>query len=413
MKLQWGSATDPGKVRTSNEDALLAETGLFAVADGMGGHNAGEVASALAITTLRAALRNGVTGHDHLRDLIQQANSVIYTASLDDSTQRGMGTTLTVAAVVQGQENLMLVANVGDSRTYLLRDGRLTRVTQDHSYVQELVNEGVISEDDARVHPRRNIVTRALGIDRNVTVDVSPLSVVTGDRLLLCSDGLVDEVDDDEIAAVLRSHGDPGVAAERLVASANSGGGRDNTSVVVVDVLADDAIAPVDNTRPVASPQVDVLAAIQSVLRTPAKAARSWRPGRRRPATGEEPGRRRRIGVGVVLFWAAVIGIVLGVISAVGVYARTGYFVDADRDGLVSIYRGRPGGVLWFEPTLSQTTEIDLDELPPTVVADVIDNRSFTSSARAMQYLQTAASAFDPTDTTTTTTTTAPGSSGS
>lgn len=401
MKLQWGSATDAGKVRTSNEDALLAESGLFAVADGMGGHNAGEVASALAITTLRAALRNGVTGHDHLRDLIQQANSVIYTASLDDSTQRGMGTTLTVVAVVQGQDRLVLVGNVGDSRTYLLRGGEMSRVTQDHSYVQELVNEGVISEEDARTHPRRNIVTRALGIDRNVTADIAPLEVAIGDRLLLCSDGLVDEVDDDEIAAVLRSHTDPAVAAERLVASANSGGGRDNTSVVVVDILSDDAIAPVDNTRPVASPHVDVLAAIQSVLKSPARAARSWRPRRRNRST--------KIGLGVVLFWAAAVGIVLGVVSAIGVYARTGFFVEASSDGTVGIWRGRPGGVLWFEPTLSQETNVELDELPPTVAADVRDHRSFSSSASAMQFLQTAAAAFDPpADATSTTTSTRP-----
>ena len=394
MKLQWGSATDVGKVRTSNEDALLAEAGLFAVADGMGGHNAGEVASALAITTLRAALRNGVTGHDHLRDLIQQANSVIYTASLDDSTQRGMGTTLTVVAVVQGQDRLVLVGNVGDSRTYLLRDSTMSRVTQDHSYVQELVNEGVITEDDARTHPRRNIVTRALGIDRNVSVDIAPLEVATGDRLLLCSDGLVDEVDDDEIAAVLRSHDDPARAAERLIASANSGGGRDNTSVVVVDVLADDAIAPVDNTRPVASPHVDVLAAIQSVLKTPARAARSWRPKRGKTS--------KRVGIGVVLFWAALAGIGLGVVSAVGVYARTGFFLDASDDGSVGIWRGRPGGILWFDPTLSQRTNVDVDDLPPSVAADVRGNRSFTSSSRAMQFLQAAVAVSDASDTGTT-----------
>lgn len=392
MKLQWGSATDAGKVRTSNEDALLADTGLFAVADGMGGHNAGEVASALAITTLRGALRNGVTGHDHLRDLIQQANSIIYTASLDDSTQRGMGTTLTVAAVVQGQPNLMLVANVGDSRTYLLRGDRLTRVTQDHSYVQELVNEGVISPDDARTHPRRNIVTRALGIDRNVTVDIAPLPVESGDRLLLCSDGLVDEVDDEEIAGALREHSDPGSAAAALVERANANGGHDNTSVVIVDVLAEGAVAPVDNTRPVASPQVDVLAAIHSVLEQPADAGRKWRwPLRKRP----------RLGAGVVLFWAAALGILFGVMSAVGVYARTGFFLDADEAGRVSIYRGRPGGLLWFDPTLSQRTDVSLDELPATVAADVRSNRTFTSSSRAMQFLQNAVAAEESSTTTT------------
>ena len=169
MKLQWGASTDVGMVRQQNEDSFLAEETLFVVADGMGGHNAGEVASALAVTTLKAGARLGIDTTEDFRELVQQANSAIYTASLDDSTQSGMGTTVTALSIVEGEEPRVLVANVGDSRAYLWRSGALSRLSVDHSYVQELVNEGIITPEAARVHPRRNIVTRALGIDRSVS----------------------------------------------------------------------------------------------------------------------------------------------------------------------------------------------------------------------------------------------------
>ncbi|MFY8158426.1 MAG: protein phosphatase 2C domain-containing protein, partial [Ilumatobacteraceae bacterium] len=206
MKLKWGAFTDVGMVRQQNEDSFLAEETLFVVADGMGGHNAGEVASALAVTTLKAGARLGIDSAEGFRELVQQANSAIYTASLDDSTQSGMGTTLVSMSIVEGVEPKVFVANVGDSRAYLWRNGALTRLSIDHSYVQELVNEGIITPEEARVHPRRNIVTRALGIDRSVMVDVFTHTVRTGDRVVLCSDGLVDEVADVEIATVLKQH---------------------------------------------------------------------------------------------------------------------------------------------------------------------------------------------------------------
>jgi protein phosphatase len=214
MKLKWGASTDVGMVRQQNEDSYLAEENLYVVADGMGGHNAGEVASALAVTTLKAGARTGIDSVERFRELVQQANTAIYTASLDDSTQSGMGTTLTALSIVAGEEPRVLVANVGDARTYLWRNGALTRLSVDHSYVQELVNEGIITPEEARVHPRRNIVTRALGIDRSVVVDVFSHLVRTGDRIVLCSDGLVDEVSDADIAVVLGQHSDPQDTAE-------------------------------------------------------------------------------------------------------------------------------------------------------------------------------------------------------
>ena len=393
MKLKWGASTDVGMVRQQNEDSFLAEETLFVVADGMGGHNAGEVASALAVTTLKAGARLGIDTTDDFRELVQQANSAIYTASLDDSTQSGMGTTVTALSIVEGEEPRVLVANVGDSRAYLWRSGALSRLSVDHSYVQELVNEGIITPEAARVHPRRNIVTRALGIDRSVMVDVFTHFVRTGDRIVLCSDGLVDEVADVEIARVLGQHTDPQETAEALVMVANTNGGRDNTTVIVVDVL-DDISEPIasttpDNTAPIQSPSVDasdsgpVVAGVGSSLV------------------------KKKSRVGMVLFWTALVAIVLSGITIVGVYARSGYFIGFDKDSRVAVYRGRVGGVLWFNPTIDTQTTLSGEDLPEDVLRDVALNRTFTSSTNASKYLALIRIAIiDATTTTSTTSTT-------
>jgi len=393
MKLQWGASTDVGMVRQQNEDSFLAEETLFVVADGMGGHNAGEVASALAVTTLKAGARLGIDTTEDFRELVQQANSAIYTASLDDSTQSGMGTTVTALSIVEGEEPRVLVANVGDSRAYLWRSGALSRLSVDHSYVQELVNEGIITPEAARVHPRRNIVTRALGIDRSVMVDVFTHFVRTGDRIVLCSDGLVDEVADTEIARVLGQHSDPQETAEALVMVANTNGGRDNTTVIVVDVL-DDISEPIasstpDNTAPMQSPSVDTEFVGAGV--------------------GGSVAVKKKVRVGVVLFWTALVAIVLSGITIVGVYARSGYFIGFDADSRVAVYRGRVGGVLWFSPTIDTQTTLSGADLPEDVLRDVALNRTFTSSTMASKYLALVRIAIIDASTTTSTTSTTVG----
>jgi protein phosphatase len=390
MKLKWGASTDVGMVRQQNEDSFLAEETLFVVADGMGGHNAGEVASALAVTTLKAGARLGIDTTEDFRELVQQANSAIYTASLDDSTQSGMGTTVTALSIVEGEEPRVLVANVGDSRAYLWRSGALSRLSVDHSYVQELVNEGIITPEAARVHPRRNIVTRALGIDRSVMVDVFTHFVRTGDRIVLCSDGLVDEVADVEIARVLGQHTDPQETAEALVMVANTNGGRDNTTVIVVDVL-DDISEPIasstpDNTAPMQSPSVDAVVVGGGVV-----------------------GVKKKSRVGMVLFWSALVAIVLSGITIVGVYARSGYFIGFDEDSRVAVYRGRVGGVLWFSPTIDTQTTLSGADLPEDVLRDVALNRTFTSSTMASKYLALIRIAIIDASTTTSTTSTTVG----
>jgi len=381
MKLKWGATTDVGMVRQQNEDAFHAEENLYIVADGMGGHNAGEVASALAVSTVRSGARMGIRTADQFRELVQQANTAIYTASLDDSTQSGMGTTFTGVAVIPGEEPRILIANVGDSRTYLFRSGALTRLSVDHSYVQELVNEGIITPEEARVHPRRNIVTRAMGIDRFVQVDVFSHLVRTGDRLVLCSDGLVDEVADIDIARVLTEHSDPQDTAEALVLVANANGGRDNTTVIVLDIL-DDISAPIvfdepDNTQP-----------IPTVVGAPPKPA------------------KKKFPVGVALFWSALVAIIFGVITTVGVYARSGYYVGFNDEDNVVVYRGRVGGMLWFQPTVDTETKLNGDDLPDNVRLDVSMNKSFTSSGLAAKYLMLVQTAIDNSTSTTTTSTT-------
>jgi protein phosphatase len=388
LNLAWGGASDVGRVRQGNEDALLAEHGVFVVADGMGGHNAGEVASELAVTTLRSALRDSVTSTEQLRELVQQANTTIYTASLDDSTQRGMGTTLTALVMIPGITDRVLVANVGDSRTYVLRDGVLSRITTDHSYVQELVNEGVITADDARKHPQKNIVTRALGIDRYVAVDVFSHDMRTGDRFLLCSDGLVDEVTDIEITSVLSNNANAADAANALVVAANDAGGRDNTTVVVVDILtADDTsftpIAPVITTA--------------------------------QPEQQPSKKRHRRVLISSLVAVFTLVAI-LSVTTIVGVYARSGYFISTNDDNVITVYRGRAGGVWWFHPTVELESELKLTEVPTGIVRDVRNNITFDSLSDAQQYLEfvtaavtTTTTTVPPTDTSTAPTTTTTG----
>jgi PPM family protein phosphatase len=243
-------------VRSATEDSYVAEPMVFAVADGMGGHQAGEVASALAATVMRERLHAGATSVDVTVAAVVEANAAIFQTAHNNAAQRGMGTTLTAMAVLpplDGRPEQLAIVNVGDSRVYLERSGELTRATVDHSYVQELLATGHITEAEARAHPRRNIVTRALGIEPNVRVDSWLMPVVRGDRFVLCSDGLVDEVDDDEIHGIMRANPQPQDCADALVAAAVANGGRDNVTVVVVDVvdgLDPDAIAaiPLDAT---------------------------------------------------------------------------------------------------------------------------------------------------------------------
>jgi len=231
-------ATDIGRARESNEDRASAGDNLFAVADGMGGHVGGEVAARLAIETLQRSYDQSPTVAG-LREAFVAANAAIWEQSLQIEELRGMGTTLTAAGLTVGPDgrDVMCLANVGDSRTYLMSGGQIRQVTADHSLAEERVRHGEMTEAEAEVHPHRHILTRALGVGPEVDVDLWELHVRSGDRLLLCSDGLTNEVGIEQISQVLNSVKDPRKAARALVDRANANGGNDNVTVVVVDVL--------------------------------------------------------------------------------------------------------------------------------------------------------------------------------
>jgi len=234
LQLVVGSATDTGLVRDHNEDGFLVDdgSGLFAVADGMGGHRGGEVASAVALATLQAEFEAGL----ELEESVVRANDAVYERSTADDAVRGMGTTLT-AAYLDGDGRTFVVGHVGDSRAYLLRDGELHRITTDHSLVEELMAAGELTEEEAEVDPRRSMITRALGLEEGVNVDLYTVELEPGDRLLLCSDGLNTMVREPEVATLLSAAATPDEVARNLVAAANAAGGVDNTTVVVLDVV--------------------------------------------------------------------------------------------------------------------------------------------------------------------------------
>ncbi|MBS1216021.1 MAG: serine/threonine protein phosphatase [Proteobacteria bacterium] len=255
--LEIATCTDPGMVRSHNEDSVAADAsiGVAVLADGMGGYNAGEVASGMATTVLTAELQqllasgegrvmNGDAGRAHaesiLRTEIAKANASIYQAAQSQPQYAGMGTTLVVALFY---DNRVTVAHIGDSRVYRLRGDELVQITKDHSLLQEQIDSGMITPEQARFSQNKNLVTRALGIDPTVDAEIREYQTRPGDLWLLCSDGLNDMVNDEDIGMTLQAlSGNLKLAAQQLVQMANDNGGRDNVSVVLVRVVRDYAM---------------------------------------------------------------------------------------------------------------------------------------------------------------------------
>ena len=233
--ISWGARSDVGLVRGHNEDSFLLRAPLFVVSDGMGGHAAGEVASSIAVETV-GELAPGTADDVLLGAAVEAANKAVIRGAEEGIGKPGMGCTATSVLI---EKNHVAVAHVGDSRVYLLHQGTLVRITHDHSYVEELVDSGQITADEARTHPSRSIITRALGSDPDMYADHFTLEVNTGDRLILCSDGLSGMIPDSEIESLAVSSATPQQAADNLVAAALTAGGADNVTVVVVDVLND------------------------------------------------------------------------------------------------------------------------------------------------------------------------------
>jgi serine/threonine protein phosphatase PrpC len=244
------AVTDPGRTRRHNEDSYVIEPPLFAIADGMGGAQAGEVASRLAT----AALKEGqpdAGGEQRISDLIQEANRRVYDRSSSDPNTSGMGTTITVALV---ENDYVSFGHVGDSRAYLIRDAQMEQLTEDHSLVNELLKTGRLSREEAETHPQRSVITRALGTDPDVDVDTFSVRAESGDLFLLCSDGLTDMVSEESILDVVeRNRKDIDAALRALVKEANRGGGQDNITVVAFEI-ADGVLSHDGNTREQALP---------------------------------------------------------------------------------------------------------------------------------------------------------------
>jgi serine/threonine protein phosphatase PrpC len=384
VRLIVGAATDVGRVRGHNEDAYLVDEqlGLVAVADGMGGHQAGEVASATALEALRAAVTSG----EGIRDAVTSANAAVYDKSTTDERLRGMGTTLTAATLATGAT--LLLGHVGDSRAYLLHDGKLQRLTTDHSLVEELIQSGELTPEEAEADPRRSMITRALGIEPDVDVDLYPTQLSSGDRLLFCSDGLTGMVSEEEIRTILVDDHDPSAAARRLIAGANTAGGIDNITVLVVDV--------VDDEEPTAA--VPAVTAAEEPIEEPPRPT-----GEPAPAVARRQGQRRRLWR--IVRWGlpiiAVVGVAIGVLYW---YARNTYYVGTDL-GNVAIFRGRPGGVLIWNPTIvGRRTEIVANNLPPRLRQEVRGGHGqFSSVSDARAYVRRLSASTTTTTTTVTT----------
>ncbi len=318
-----GVITDTGRKRRRNEDAFVCEPPLFAIADGMGGAQAGEVASRLAAAALKeSGVETG--GEDRIYDLIQEANRRVYDRSSTDPNTSGMGTTITVALVENGN---VAFGHVGDSRAYLIRDGRMEQVTEDHSLVNELMKSGKLSREEAEAHPQRSVITRALGTDPDVDVDTFTIEAQAGDVFLLCSDGLTDMVGEHEILELVeRNRKDIDAALRSLVKAANRSGGEDNITVVAFEIAENQALTQDGETREqaLAAPprdeedtltEADAVRAVDSAVVPVEEIQAEVRAREQQEAAVRRRHLRRRI-----LAWLALIAIVVGI--ALALYLR-------------------------------------------------------------------------------------------
>ncbi len=395
----WGIRSDVGRVREVNQDAAAAYPTLFVVADGMGGHKGGEVASAVAIEAMTTEA-DGPHTLEGLVGKVQDANASVIDTASGNPDLTGMGTTVCAVALLdkdaEGGPRLGLV-NVGDSRIYRYVDGALEQISQDHSLVGSLVREGHLSPEEAAVHPHRNVVTRALGIADDVEIDYWETTGRPGEQYLLCSDGLVDELSDNQIAATFRRLGEPQEVVDDLVRQANEAGARDNVTVLVVRVdvgepgpanaVGDPEVASSGTTTVVAN-ETSAAAAGASVYATddpPADDALAPElPAPDSQETDAPLRTRRSLRKWVIAL--AVAAVLAAVLSLVGAYARSGYFVGFN-EGQVVVYEGRPGGVLWFDPTIEQNTPLIETDLSDALKLEIGGNPTFDSVSEAEDYV--------------------------
>jgi protein phosphatase len=372
---QVGHATDTGRRRRHNEDSFVDAPPLFAVADGMGGAQAGELASDLAATALRER-EDGGSGEETLVALIQEANRRVYERAVTDRAVRGMGTTITAALV---DDAVVRIGHVGDSRAYRIRDGELEQLTQDHSLVAELLRSGKLSPEEAENHPQRSVITRALGTDPDVDVDTFAIDAGPGDVFLLCSDGLTSMVANERILELVEANRrDLDKAAKALVAAANRSGGEDNITVVLFEIADaagrtapypavevgaasarddEDTLTEADRV-PALRPAVDTMVVrVEEIVRhedewlaeAPTAALAPPAPPRTRPGAWrrERSERAAVLGLPRRVLWIGAGLCILLIVAALVVWGLSrAYFVGAQRDGRVAVYQGVPFDVV-------------------------------------------------------------------
>jgi PPM family protein phosphatase len=386
VKLVVAGVTDVGRLRDGNEDSFVVDERLtlFAVADGMGGHRGGEVASATAIEALRAAVASGRS----IDDAVKAANVAVLEKASNDAELTGMGTTMTATTPVGG--GALLIAHVGDSRAYLLRDGAIKRLTEDHSLVEELVREGRLTEEQAESHPQRAIITRALGADEDVTVDLYTVDVSAGDRVILCSDGLTTMLRDREIEGIARQEPDPRIAANRLIEAANEAGGDDNITVIVLDVTeVDDTPTPDPSAL---AEKTALLTRTQSVATEPEAVS---------PPPADTPRARRGNVRSIALVVVPLLFILAVAAGAIAYYDHNSWYFAAE-GGEVVLFRGRPHPVIW-SATRDSNTGIAIGHLSELGLEAVDHKMSFDSRPAALAFLRSATSTTTTLPTTTTT----------
>ncbi len=372
----WAARSDVGRVREVNQDSAHASEWLFVVADGMGGHRGGEVASAVAVDVMASEVATALT-LEQLVQRVRDANTAILDRASRSEDLAGMGTTLCAIAPLKtrsGDGPALGLVNVGDSRIYRFVDDQLEQVSQDHSLVGALVREGHLSPAEAAAHPQRNIVTRALGIGDEVQVDFWELAARPGERYILCSDGLVDEVTDPQIAAVLRRLVEPGEVADELVRLANDHGARDNVTVLVLRV--DGGVD--GDSEPVADPP--------SVSTEAVTGPRALGPAEQPEPVADYPEPRRGSRLKALVAGFAVLVILGAGLILVGLYARNNYYVAFEQDQVV-IFQGRPDGVLWFDPTVEEPTAFLRADLSAALELEIDASPQFDTVRDAQGYV--------------------------
>lgn len=389
MKAVVAAKTDVGRVRQGNEDSYLVEEPLFAVADGMGGHLGGEIASATVVETIvRAAGDDPPRDTARLAAIVREANAAVWEKAQGDPELQGMGTTCTLV-LLEGEE--LHIAHVGDSRAYLLRNGELTQVTEDHTLVNRMVREGRLKPEEAERHPQRSIITRALGVDAEVEVDELSLIAEEGDRLLLCSDGLTSMIDFSVLHETLATESRTQAAVDRLVELANDAGGEDNITVVLIDIVSEDASASQAQPSDIAPAAVPRRETTDPDVDPPPPAVDTGVHQLDTVEVDPEPRTQRRSR------WPRLVGLALlfVVVVAGGAFAATrytlsnSYFVGTNENGMITIYRGIPeqiAGVTLKES--EEETDVAVGDLPDFLQDDVQEGIKADSLADAQAKVQ-------------------------